>query len=190
MRSAITLSLHQLVEIEHAVASDRRPGVRQRAAAIRLLHLGSTPAQAAIQLGCTAKTVRLWCQRFLDEGVEGLADRPRSGRPLKGDAHYQRVLKETLACDPEDLGLWFRSWTVPRLRDYLEYQTDIILSDGRMRALLKRLGYHYAYYTRRTPNPNPPSLKGWQGTSLEGLVKALLAVRREDLWGWRKQPAG
>jgi len=190
MRTSITLSLHQLVEIEHAIAADRRPGVSQRAAAIRLLHLGSTPTQAAIQLGYSAKTVRLWRQRFLAGGVEGLADRPRSGRPLKSNEHYQLVLEEVLACDPEDIGLWFTSWSVQRLRDYMAQQTGIGLSNCRMRVLLKRLDYSYQPYTRRTPNPHPTAPKGWQGTSLEAFVTELFAVRRQRRWGWRKQPAG
>jgi len=183
----LSLDLPDLVKIEHTIASERHPGAGQRAAAIRLLHLGSTPAKAAIQLGCTAKTVRLWRRRFLAEGVAGLADRPRSGRPLKGDARYQQVLEDALAHDPEDLGLRFASWTVQRLRDYLAHETGIALSDGRMRALLRRLGYRYQSYTRTT---NPPSPNAWwQGTKLARFLNECLAVRREFLWGWKKQPA-
>lgn len=189
MRPSIRLDLNQLVEIEHCLASDRRPGVRQRAAAIRLLHLGSTPTQAAIRLGCTAKSVRLWRQRYLDRGVEGLADRPRSGRPLKGGADYQEVLEAALACEPEDAGLWFTGWSALRLSRYMTQLTGVALSVGRLRLLLKRLGYSYQRYIHSTPNPNPPSMERWRGTGLEHLVTAVFAEKREYRWGW-KRPTG
>jgi hypothetical protein len=38
-------------------------------------------SQIAVLLGCHSATVRRWISRFNDEGMAGLADRPRSGRP-------------------------------------------------------------------------------------------------------------
>ena len=42
---------------------------------------GSAPAQIAALLDCHPATVRRWISRFNGEGMAGLADRPRSGRP-------------------------------------------------------------------------------------------------------------
>jgi len=175
LRALLALDLSQLVEIEHAIAHDRRPGVRRRAAAIRLLHLGHTPRQSAVRLGCKPTTVRLWRQRFYAEGVAGLADRPRSGRPRKGGAHYQTVLEEALAHDPDELGYPFRAWTVQRLREHLALKTGITLSDGRMRALLQRLGYRYQRYIRRTP--------GWLMQTRRGPI---YLDRLEPFWTWKR----
>ncbi len=35
----------------------------------------------AAELGCNRHTVGLWRERFLDKGLAGLQDNPRSGRP-------------------------------------------------------------------------------------------------------------
>jgi transposase len=40
---------------------------------------GLPPAQIAALLDCHPATVRRWIGRFNDEGLAGLADRPRSG---------------------------------------------------------------------------------------------------------------
>ena len=45
---------------------------------------GLPPAQIAALLDCHPATVRRWISRFNDEGLAGLADRPRSGRPRLG----------------------------------------------------------------------------------------------------------
>jgi DNA-directed RNA polymerase specialized sigma24 family protein len=45
---------------------------------------GLPPAMIAELLDCHPATVRRWISRFNDEGLAGLADRPRSGRPVLG----------------------------------------------------------------------------------------------------------
>ncbi len=37
--------------------------------------------EVAEELGCDRHTVATWRRRFLDQGLTGLQDRPRSGRP-------------------------------------------------------------------------------------------------------------
>jgi transposase len=65
---------------------DLRGRWRQAARAVMvLLSLqGLSPAQIAGLLECHPVTVRRWIGRFSAEGVAGLADRPRSGRPRIG----------------------------------------------------------------------------------------------------------
>ena len=59
---------------------------RQAARAVMVLlslH-GLPPSQIAELLDCHPATVRRWIGRFNGEGLAGLADRPRSGRPALG----------------------------------------------------------------------------------------------------------
>ncbi len=37
--------------------------------------------QIAVELGCSTDTVGLWRRRFAEQGLPGLQDAPRSGRP-------------------------------------------------------------------------------------------------------------
>jgi hypothetical protein len=46
---------------------------------------GERASQIAAGLGCHPKTVRQWLHRFNTHGVDGLGDRPRSGRPRRLD---------------------------------------------------------------------------------------------------------
>ena len=44
---------------------------------------GTTNAEIARRLGCALRTVSLWRKRFFEERLDGLADRPRTGRPRR-----------------------------------------------------------------------------------------------------------
>ena len=68
-------------------------------------------AQIAELLDCHPATVRRWIARFNGEGLAGLADRPRSGRPRLGGRRLTRRIAALL----ERPG----PWTLPRIRRYL-----------------------------------------------------------------------
>ncbi len=133
----------QLVEIEQAINNAVQPEVRQRAIAIRLLHLGRSPETIANVVMVSANTVWTWHRRYRQNGLMGLQDKPRSGRPNKADADYVSRLEQLLDTDPRTLDLPFNIWTINRLRLYLAEQTHIRLSYTRFRALLSRLHYRW-----------------------------------------------
>jgi transposase len=133
----------ELAEIEQAINGSPYPEVRQRAIALRLLHLGQSPEQVAQAVMVTSNTIYAWHKRWREQGMAGLRDRHRTGRPAKADQGYIQELERVLELDPHDLGLPFIIWTLNRLRLYLAEQTDILLSYTRFRALMSREGYHW-----------------------------------------------
>lgn len=142
-RVNFTLNDEQLATLEQAINYSEHPEVRQRAIAVRLLHLGHKPEAVGQMVAITANTVWTWHRRFRQNGVAGLQDQPKSGRRRKADARYVTLLEQLLETDPASLGLPFTIWTIDRLRLYLEEQTEVLLSPARFRALLHRLGYRW-----------------------------------------------
>lgn len=102
-----TLTAEQLGELEQAINSAPYPEVRQRAIAIRLLHLGQTPEQVAQAVMVTSNTVYAWHKRWRTVGIAGLRDGHRTGRPAKADQAYLQELERVLQLDPRSLGLPF-----------------------------------------------------------------------------------
>jgi transposase len=101
-------------EIEQLEAALRGPWRQGTRAVMVLLSLhGAAPSQIAELLGCHPATVRRWIGRFNAEGLAGLADRPRSGRPRLGG----RRLASRIAALLRRPG----PWTLPRIRRYLGY---------------------------------------------------------------------
>jgi transposase len=85
--------------------------VAVRAVMVLLSLHGLPPAQIATLLDYDPATVRRWIGRFSAEGLAGLADRPRCGRPRLGGARLTARITALL----ERPG----PWTVPRLWRYL-----------------------------------------------------------------------
>src|SRR5207248_9838125 len=77
------------------------------------------PAHLAARLGVTPAIVYEWLHRFNAEGVAGLADRHRAGRPPTYTADQKAEVIAAALTRPESLGLPFGSWTLDRLQAYL-----------------------------------------------------------------------
>ena len=169
--------------LEHAIRHDKRPEVRQRATAIHMLHLGHHPTEVAKTMAVSLPTLYNWHARWQDGGVAGLANRPKSGRPAKAGEEYCRVLEETLAKEPPELGYAFTIWTVNRLREHLERQTGIDLSEGRLRVLLRKKKYRYRRPKHDLHHLQDPEAKEQARELLEELKKGASAtIANSSLW--------
>jgi transposase len=74
-----------------------------------------TNTRIAARLGITVDTVRTWRGRFARQGLAGLRDRPRSGRPSRFSA-VQLAQVTALACQlPTQAGAPLARWSYPEL---------------------------------------------------------------------------
>ena len=138
-----TLSVEELLTIEQAIKNDPDLRVRQRAQIIRLLHKGHKPPEVADLLAISAGQVYWWHSRWREEGLTGLSDKERSGRPQADDEAYRQKLEQVMATDPHELGYGFNVWDTPRLMAYMEKETGVTMTDRTFRNILERLDYVY-----------------------------------------------
>src|SRR5215207_9843190 len=100
MRTIYKLKAKEIAEVEKAIKQDKRPEVRQRATVIRLLHLGHKPETVAEQQMVSVPTIYNWHKLWREQGIEGLANKPKTGRPSKATEAYCRKLEEMLEKEP------------------------------------------------------------------------------------------
>lgn len=102
-------------ELEQLVSKGRLP-VRELKRALGLLALarGETLEAVAAHQQVTNDTVRNWRKRYQAEGLAGLHDQPRSGRPIEIDGS-QRAQITALACSEAPVG--HGRWTLRLLAD-------------------------------------------------------------------------
>lgn len=97
--------------------------------------------QIAAIFDCDEATVRTWLGRFETDGVDGLRDRPRSGRPRLADAGAREEIGRTLDRTPTDCGYLAGYWTVAMLTAYLATVHSLTLSRTTVRRMLHGLDY-------------------------------------------------
>jgi transposase len=136
-------SASDLATIQQASKHDKRPEVRQRAIGLRMLHEGKSPKAVAEFFSVSQPTVYSWYHRWQSQGIAGLANRPKSGRPLKAKPDYVALLKEVVEQNPQDLGYAFGLWTTERLRLHMQAKTGIELKRTQLRTVLKDNGFVY-----------------------------------------------
>jgi transposase len=172
-----------LREIVEAIKHDKRPEVRQRAMGLRWLHEGKAPQEVAELLSVSQPTVYDWHHRWQREGVEGLANRPKSGRPVKANQNYVEILEQVVDQDPQALGYAFSIWTTERLRLHLKAQTGIELKPTQFRALLKEHDFVYRRPKHDLANLQDANARQAAEEWLQELKKAPKRVRSTySLW--------
>ena len=136
-----TMSADEVQTLERW-ARTRKGAVRvaERARLLLWARQGWRVSDLVRMLGLSDPTVRVWIKRFNTQGLEGLKDAPRSGRP---PTYTPEQVAEVLAAaltDPKLLGLPFGSWTLDRLATYLHEQRGIPMKRSRIDELLVREG--------------------------------------------------
>jgi len=115
-------------ELTRLVRAGTDARVVRRAQMIRLSGSGRTATEIAALWELSGQGVRKVLHRFNREGIAGLADRPRRGRPRKTDGRYIGLLQKAVRVSPRDVGYPFGCWTLDRLREHLARRTRITLS--------------------------------------------------------------
>ena len=81
--------------------------LRERAQIILLCGEGLASRAVAREVGCTVGTASRWRVRYAEQGLEGLADRPRSGKtPVYTSDTDKRILAMLDEPPPEGYGRW------------------------------------------------------------------------------------
>jgi putative transposase len=96
-------------------------------------------AQAARQAGMDRQTLRDWVIRFNAEGVEGLRDRPKSGRPPRLDEGRMAAFKALVLGGPDPERDGVSTWRAKDLCAIVEDRFGVVYSENGMLRLLHDL---------------------------------------------------
>jgi transposase len=113
------------------VCSGRAQAVRDVVAGQRLQTVSDT-------LHFTYSALRKWVHRFAGQGIQGLADRPRPGRPPKVTGEVVHHLDRLVGQDPLQHGSRHSQWSCQELATALARETGVHLSRESVRDILKK----------------------------------------------------
>lgn len=106
--------------------------VRQRAHAMLLSHQGYTINQMQAIFQINRDYISLWIDRFNAQGIDGLEDLPRSGRPPIYTADEVDIFKAKIAQEPRQ---------IKQAQAFLETQTEKKSCLETLKRILKNLDF-------------------------------------------------
>ena len=104
---------------------------------------GRSLAQIARTVHRSLPTVRLWVERFNAQGLAGLQDAPRAGRPPRYTPEQVGQVIELALTDPDALDLPFGCWTPDRLQYYANEVLGIPIKRARIGQVLQAEGLRW-----------------------------------------------
>ncbi len=118
-----------------AYEEEKDAGIKERILAVKL-HVvdGKSEKEVSKMLNKGYSTIKLWIGKYKKEGLDGLRDKPRSGRPRKAEKE-----KQILEDQPQKYGIRQEYWTMRTLKIK---QQGIEYKKSRLYELVHELGYN------------------------------------------------
>jgi transposase len=137
-----TLKLHfpddALPTLDTFIKQTKEARVFRRAQAVRHVVKGQRLQTVSDALSFTYSALRKWVNRFASQGVQGLVDRPRSGRPPKITCELEQHLNRLVDQDPLQHGSLYSQWSCRELATVLARETGVQLGRESIRCALKK----------------------------------------------------
>lgn len=115
---------------------------------VLLVAQGLSCPQVAGLLGDAPRSVEYWVRRFEEEGLAGLQEGERSGRPRRLSAKQLGEVDAILRKSPRDVGLGGNLWDGKSLSAWIERQYGTVLRVRQCQRLFRQLGFRL-----RKPRP-------------------------------------
>lgn len=127
-----TLKLHfpeeALPTLDSFLKQTKEARVFRRAQAVRAVVQGHRLQTVSDTLHFPYAALRTWVHRFAHQGVQGLADRPRPGRPPTVTCALAQHLDHLVDHDPLHHGSLHAQWSCQELATVLTRQTGVQVS--------------------------------------------------------------
>ena len=115
---------------------------------VLLVAQGLTCPEVAGLLGDAPRSVEYWVRRFEEEGLAGLQEGERSGRPSRLSPRQLAEVDAVLRKSPRAVGMGGNLWDGKTLAAWIERQHGTVLGVRQCQRLFRRLGFRL-----RKPRP-------------------------------------
>jgi putative transposase len=126
-------------ELRRLARQETEGRVACRLLAVAIALDGMSRGQAARQAGMDRQTLRDWVIRFNAEGVEGLRDRPKSGRPSWLDEGQLATFRALVLRGPDPERDGVSTWRAKDLCRIVQGRFGVVYSENGMLRLLHDL---------------------------------------------------
>jgi len=136
--------------------------------AVLLVAQGMSCRQVSELLGDAPRTVAYWVRRFESDGLTGLTEEERPGRPRRLSEVQIRNIDEALRRQPSDFGLVGNLWDGKTLSEYVKRKWNVSLGTRQCQRVFRQLGFRLRKPRPLIANANPEDQDRVKKTSQAG----------------------
>ena len=136
------------IAIQQEIARSDESRYDHRLHGLLLLTGGQSCQEIADLFGEDRRTVQRWVKRFEEQGLEGMRDGERSGRPACLDSRQWAMLERDLRRSPADFGHAGHLWDGKLLSAHLQQRHQIALGVRQCQRIFRQMGFRL-----RKPRP-------------------------------------
>lgn len=144
---------------------------KRRVRAGRLLLKDKPPAEVAKLVGAPRQTVYRWLAVLREQGIDGLRDMSKGGRPSLMTGAQVAELRELLLAGPIASGYGTDLWTLKRVRLLIEKRFGIRYSDVNVWRILGAMGFSSQKPEKRAIERNEDAVAHWKKRTWPALKK-------------------
>lgn len=134
---------------------------------LHVLH-GASSYEAARLYGDSPRSVEYWVHRLLSQGLVGLEEGDRPGRPGRLSSSDQQRLRSEIRRSPRDRGYDQNLWDGVLLSHHLEERYAVSLSVRQCQRLFHKLGFTLQRPRRQAHEADPLQQEAFKKTSANG----------------------
>jgi transposase len=135
---------------------------------VLLVAQGMSCRQVSELLGDAPRTVAYWVRRFESEGLTGLTEEERPGRPRRLDEAQIQNIDAALRKRPADFGLTGNLWDGKTLSAYVKARWHVGLGTRQCQRLFRQLGFRLRKPRPLIANASPEDQARVKKTSSHG----------------------
>jgi transposase len=147
-RLTIPDSENMILAIQDEIRRNDVSRYDHRLHAVLLIAQGMSCPEVAEVLGDSPRTLTYWVQRFTADGLSGLMEAERSGRPSRLSPEQYAHVEGILRASPREVGISAGLWDGPTLSRYLQEQFGVELKTRQCQRLFRQMGFRL-----RKPRP-------------------------------------
>lgn len=134
---------------------------------LHVLH-GASSYEAARLYGDSPRSVEYWVQRLVSQGLAGLEEGERPGRPSRLSSPEEQGLRSEIRRSPRELGYDQNLWDGVLLSHHLEERYAVSLSVRQCQRLFHKLGFTLQRPRRQAHEADPLQQEAFKKTSANG----------------------
>jgi transposase len=156
---------HVVMVLQDEIQRSDEARYDHRLHAILLVAKGMTCPAVAEFLGDAERTVRYWVRRYLSDGLQGLIEDERSGRPRRLSEKQMQKIGNILRGAPADAGLRGAIWDGKTLSAYVRKEFGVMLGARQCQRIFRYLDFRLRKPRSLIAHANPDLQRAFKKNS-------------------------